>query len=57
MATTTFEYSVRDRGGKLITGTLEAESQAHVAQKLKSMGYAPVRIDKHSSGMKTEIKS
>ena len=56
MATTTFEYSVRDRGGKLITGTLEADSQAHVAQKLKSMGYAPVSINKHSAGMKTEIK-
>src|SRR4051794_16695061 len=56
MATTTFEYSVRDRGGKLISGTLEAESQAHVAQKLKSMGYAPVSINKHAAGMKTEIK-
>jgi type IV pilus assembly protein PilC len=56
MATTTFEYSVRDRGGKLITGTLEADSQAHVAQKLKSMGYAPVSINKHAAGMKSEIK-
>jgi type IV pilus assembly protein PilC len=56
MATTTFEYSVRDRGGKLISGTLDADSQAHVAQKLKSMGYAPVSITQHSTGMKTEIK-
>ena len=43
-ATMTYEYSVRDRAGKIVTGKLEAESQAAVAQKLKSMGYAPVSI-------------
>ena len=42
MPTTTFEYSVRDKGGKLVSGTLEADSQAAVATRLKSMGYAPV---------------
>ena len=55
-ATTTFEYSVRDKAGKLVTGTLEGETQAHVVQRLRSMGYAPVSIQQHRAGMKTEIK-
>ncbi len=52
---TTFQYSVRDRGGKLITGSLDAESPTVVAQKLKAMGYAPVSINKASAGMKREL--
>src|SRR3954454_5698502 len=55
MATTTFQYSVRDRGGKLINGTLDGESQAAVVQKLRGMGYAPVSISEAKTGMKTEI--
>src|SRR3954447_8738364 len=55
-STTTFEYSVRDKSGKLVTGTLEGETQAHVVSRLKQMGYAPVSIQQHRAGMKTEIK-
>jgi type IV pilus assembly protein PilC len=56
-ATTTFEYSVRDRAGKLVSGKIDADSQAAVAQKLKSMGYAPVSISQvNSAGMKAEIR-
>jgi type IV pilus assembly protein PilC len=55
-ATTTFQYSVRDRAGKLVTGKIDADSQAAVAQKLKSMGYAPVSIAQSGgSGMSAEI--
>ena len=43
-ATLTYQYSVRDRSGKVVSGTLEAESQAAVAGKLKQMGYAPISI-------------
>ena len=57
MATTTYEYSVRDRAGKLVSGKLEADSQAAVVTKLKGMGYAPVRINEASAGgMTREIK-
>src|SRR3954468_10517040 len=56
MATTTFEYSVRDKAGKLVSGTLEADSQAAVATRLKSMGYAPVSIRSAKSGVNKEIK-
>jgi type IV pilus assembly protein PilC len=52
---TTYQYSVRDRGGKLISGTLDGDSQAAVVQKLRGMGYAPVSINEAKTGMKTEI--
>jgi type IV pilus assembly protein PilC len=55
-ATLTFQYSVRDKTGKVVSGTLEADSQASVAAKLKQMGYSPISISKHKAGMKTEIK-
>jgi len=54
-ATLTYEYSVRDRAGKIVSGKLEAESQAAVASKLKSMGYAPMSISEHKAGMKREL--
>jgi type IV pilus assembly protein PilC len=54
-ATLTYEYSVRDKSGKIVSGKLEAESQAAVASKLKQRGYAPVSISQHKAGMKTEL--
>jgi type IV pilus assembly protein PilC len=55
MAAVTFEYAVRDRAGKMVKGTLEAENQAQVVAKLKTLGYAPVSISKSNAGMKKEI--
>src|SRR6476620_5150246 len=54
-ATATFEYKVRDTSGKIKTGKLDAESQAQVATKLRSMGYAPVSITESNAGMSKEI--
>jgi type IV pilus assembly protein PilC len=54
--TTTFNYSVRDRSGKLVSGQLAGDSAAVVAQRLRSMGYAPVSINEASAGLQTEIK-
>jgi type IV pilus assembly protein PilC len=56
MATATFEYKVRDTAGKIKTGKLDAESQAQVATKLKSMGYAPISVTQANAGMSKEIK-
>jgi type IV pilus assembly protein PilC len=56
MGNTTFQYQVRDKTGKIVSGTIEAENQAAVAQKLTSMGYATVSISQASAGMKTELK-
>jgi type IV pilus assembly protein PilC len=55
MATATFEYKVRDKSGAIKTGKLDAESQAAVASKLKTMGYAPVSITKSNAGMSKEL--
>jgi type IV pilus assembly protein PilC len=52
---TTFEYAVRDRSGKLVKGTLDAENQGQVVAKLRTMGFAPVSISETNSGMKKEI--
>ncbi len=40
----TYAYKVRDRGGKLLEGTLEADSQQLLIGKLRSMGYMPIDI-------------
>ncbi len=44
MATTTFDYKVRDRDGRLVSGQLEGDSLALVSAKLQTMGYTPVKI-------------
>ena len=55
--TKTFEYAVRDREGKIVKGRLEATDQAAVANKLKSIGVAPVSIEEVStSGLNAEFK-
>jgi type IV pilus assembly protein PilC len=56
MATLTYEYKVRDTAGAMKTGTIEAESPAQVAAKLKQMGYSPVSITKTGGGINTEIR-
>src|SRR4051795_7726830 len=56
MSATTFSYSVRDRSGKLISGTLDAESESAVARRLKGMGYAPVSITASNAGLSKEIR-
>lgn len=55
-ATLSYQYAVRDRAGKIVTGTIDAESAGAVAQKLKGMGYAPVSITQTGGGLKTELK-
>ena len=53
----TYAYKVRDRGGKMLEGTLEAESTTLVANKLRQMGYVPINIEKAAgAGLKTEIQ-
>jgi type IV pilus assembly protein PilC len=53
---TAYQYSVRDRAGKLVTGSLTADSEALVVQRLKAMGYAPLSVTAQNAGMKKEIK-
>jgi type IV pilus assembly protein PilC len=53
---TTYNYQVRDRSGKLVSGTLDAENAGAVASRLKQMGYAPVSIAEGNAGLSKEIK-
>jgi type IV pilus assembly protein PilC len=55
-ATATFQYAVRDKAGQVVTGKIDAESPAQVASKLKSMGYAPLKISAvDKGGMNMEL--
>jgi len=56
-AAKTFEYAVRDRGGKIVKGRIEAPNQAAVANRLRSMGLATLSISEVSSGgLQREIR-
>jgi type IV pilus assembly protein PilC len=53
----TYAYKVRDRGGRMLEGTLDAESTTLVANKLREMGYVPINIEKAAgAGLKTELR-
>lgn len=54
-ATKSYKYSVRDRGGKLVTGTLDAASEGLLVQRLREMGYAPVSVTETNKGLEREI--
>ena len=45
MAQMTFAYKVRDTEGKLLEGTLDADNQGLVANRLRQMGYTPIKIE------------
>jgi type IV pilus assembly protein PilC len=52
----TYAYKVKDHSGRMIEGSLEAESTALVANKLRQMGYVPIAIDKkQTGGVKREL--
>lgn len=52
----TFEYSVRDKRGKLVNGKLEAPNETALIQKLRGMGYAPLKVKEANAGLSMEIK-
>jgi len=54
---TTFAYKVRDRSGKLVDGTIEADSQALVVGRLREMGYVPLQVTEQGSNLgQKEVK-
>ena len=55
-ATKTYQYAVRDRSGKLVKGKIEAGNTAAVANRLKSLGMAPVAITEvTNTGMQRDL--
>ena len=51
----TFQYKVRDRAGNMVTGTLVADSELLVLQRLREMGYTPLEVGKEKKGLNLEI--
>jgi type IV pilus assembly protein PilC len=54
----TFQYKVKDKNGKLVEGSLEAENAQLVVSKLRSMGYVPIEIQQSGGGasLQRELK-
>ena len=51
----TYAYKVRDKGGHVVTGTLVADNEALVLQRLREQGYTPLEVGKQKRGMNIEI--
>jgi type IV pilus assembly protein PilC len=51
----TYEYKVRDKSGNTVTGTLVADSELLVLQRLREMGYTPLEVGKEKRGLNLEI--
>ena len=39
-----FQYKVRDQAGKLVSGTLVADNERLVLERLREMGYTPLEV-------------
>src|SRR5262245_5925067 len=46
---TTYAYKVRDKGGKVVEGALDADSEQLLVAKLRSMGYIPIDVKEQKS--------
>jgi len=51
----TYDYKVRDRTGKVVTGQLVGDNESLVLRKLREMGMTPVEVKKHKDGFQMEI--
>jgi type IV pilus assembly protein PilC len=52
----TYEYALSDKKGKVVKGRIDAQNEAAVANRLRSMGMAPISINEvNSSGLQAEI--
>jgi type IV pilus assembly protein PilC len=50
-----FQYKVRDKSGNLVTGTLVADNERLVLERLREMGYTPLEVGKEKKGLNLEI--
>jgi type IV pilus assembly protein PilC len=54
---TSYQYRVRDKGGRLLEGSLEADNTSLVANKLREMGYFPISIEaQENRALQRELK-
>ena len=50
-----YSYKVRDKSGNLVTGTLVADNERLVLERLREMGYTPLEVGKEKKGLNFEI--
>jgi type IV pilus assembly protein PilC len=50
-----YQYKVRDQSGNLVTGTLVADNERLVLERLREMGYTPLEVGKEKKGLNLEI--
>jgi type IV pilus assembly protein PilC len=51
----TFAYKVRDKSGQTVSGTIVADNEALVLQRLREQGFTPLDVSKQSRGMNIEL--
>jgi len=51
----TFAYKVRDKSGNIIDGTLVADNEMLVLQRLREQGYTPLEVGKEKKGLQFNI--
>src|SRR5207302_7170229 len=52
----TYEYKVRDQSGKMVTGTLVADNEQLLLNRLREMGYTPLKVSQQGgTGVKREL--
>jgi type IV pilus assembly protein PilC len=51
----TFAYKVRDKSGQVTSGTIVADNEALVLQRLREQGLTPLDVSKQSRGMNIEL--
>jgi type IV pilus assembly protein PilC len=51
----TYQYKVRDRAGKVVSGTLVADNEALVLQRLREQGLTPLEVGKQGRGMNIQL--
>jgi type IV pilus assembly protein PilC len=53
----TYTYKARDRGGNILAGTVTADNEGLVLQKLREQGYTPLEVGKQKKSMNIELTS
>jgi type IV pilus assembly protein PilC len=53
----TYEYKARDKAGNIMSGTVAADNEALVLQKLREQGYVPLEVGKQKRGMNIELSA
>ena len=51
----TYTYKVRDKSGNVLNGTIVADNEALVLQRLREQGFVPLEVGKQKRGMNIEL--